>query len=227
MRVANRNRALLDMAKQRFAGKTSTLSYLRGEVVLKNNVSVYKFSLLSKSEATSPLACLGLDSTDAFICDKIGFFLSTRKKSQSGVERLYTHPFAGAFPSVTAATNLASGSPADFKNWHLNLIYNGSYKITLDNRVYFEKMDMYRHLFVPNVQTTEPQSSKEDPSAGFVNLEPYLILHGERKHEIEVSLPSIANMQIEAVRQTNNNTDDKEHILVLMAYGMLVSSGGK
>jgi len=224
MKITNRNRALLEMAKQRFPARTATLSYLRAELVLLNNVTTYKFSFLSNSPQTANPASLGLDSTDAFICDKLGFFLAARNKSQSGVERLHTYPAQDTFPTVTGATSLAPGSPANFKNHHLNLIYNGRYKITLDNKVYFEKMDMFRHLYVPDVQTTEGQVSRIDTSAGFVNLEPYLILSGERKHEIEVVLPSITGMEIEAVRQTTG-TADKEHILVLIAQGMLISSG--
>jgi len=226
MKVTNRNRALLQLAKQRFQGKTATLSYLRGELVLKNNKNQYKFSLLQKSEATTPNACLGLDTTDAFICDKLAFFLATRGRSESGVETLYTYPQVVAFPNVTNATNLAPGSPASFRNVHLNLVYNGHYKVTMDNKVYFEKMDLFRHLYVPDVQTSEPHTARIDPQAGFVNLEPYLIFNGEKKHEIEVVLPSVANMLIEAVRETTG-TSDKEHLLVCMAQGMLISSGAR
>lgn len=223
--IPTRTRSVLQMAQQRFPNKTATQSYLLAAVPLKNNQTNYKFDFNQKSDFPN----VYLNSTDTFICDKLGFFLAAVKKSERGVEYLQTYPNVNIFPTFTPApATLATGSPASQRNDHLYLLYNGYYKVILDNKVYFEKMDMHRHLYIPQTQTNvEPTASRESTLAGYVNLEPFIIFNGEKKHEIEVVLPSVSNMLIEAVRQTTPDTQDKDHLLVCKALGVLVSSGAR
>lgn len=220
----NRNRALIGFAKKQFPGSNPTISFLKAVVVLKNNLNVYKFSFNQFDSSEAP-GEVKLPQTDAFVVDKLAYFIASRNANEAGTERLVTYPDTTIFPNVTGATGLVAGSPADFKNSHLNAIYNGQYKINLNNRDIFEKVDMQRHLYVPRQDQSIPM--RENPEAGFLKIEPYLILRGQTKHYLEVLLPAIANMRIEAVRQTGQANEQKEHILVAYAMGAYVNSGAQ
>lgn len=218
---ANRNRILIENAKTLFPGSRPTLSYLKAVIVLKNNSNVYQVTF-NQFESSEGVGEKKLGQNDGFVVDKLGFFLGSRNASEAGTERLITYPDIQVFPNVTNAANLAPSSPASFKNSHLMAIYNGQYKINLAGTDVFESLDMMRHLHVPEIQD-QALPAHTDEEAGFLRIEPYMVLKGNKKHYIEVKLPLIANQLIEAVRQTTG-TSDKEHILVAYAHGALINS---
>lgn len=218
----NRNRVLVEFSKTKFPGSRPTLSYLKSSVILRNNSGVYQFSF-NKMDSTENIGEKKLGQQDAFIADKIGFFLATRNASEAGTELLVTYPAPVFFPNVTNAPTLAAGSPASFRNSHLQAVYNGEYKINLAGTDVFESLDMQRHLHIPEVQD-QAAPAYTDPDQGLLLIEPYMVLRGNTKHYVEVKLPVIPNMLIEAVRQTTN-TADKEHILVAYVRGAFINSG--
>ena len=178
-------------AMQRAGADPSTAilsqSFLRLECIAQTNVTSYRFGVLINDTSTGSPTVRATETRlqlqDAFYCGSIQFFLG--------------------LATTTTATDYA---PITWNNQHnfttagaataLNNFYNGSYSLTVNNRVITPNLPMLRHKNVPILQQNAPAAAGVNTDAfDGINqtafaTEPNFVFIGSKGNQFVLNLPS-------------------------------------
>jgi hypothetical protein len=162
-------------------------SFLRLEAVVSNNVTSYRFGVLvndSSTNSTAPRATeTRLQLQDAFYVGSIQWFLGLATSTTATDYAPITWNNQFQFSNTGAATAL-------------NNFYNGSYSLTVNNRVITPNLPMVRHKYVPILQQNAAAGSGVNTDAfdGMENTalacEPNWVLIGSKGNQLVLNLPS-------------------------------------
>jgi hypothetical protein len=181
------SRLAFEKAKQgvRAAGynlSTAVLSqsYLRSEVALSTNQTLYTFPILvnDNSQAISNTSNL-LNLQDAFYCSELVLAFAAPSSPTATNFPLVTYPNTTIFPAGAAAS--------------LYTIYNGKLSVTINNRQIIPSLDLYR--FYQANQTQQPavtnsvdQFSGKD--TGAYAVEPGIVFVGSKQNVVQINIPN-------------------------------------
>lgn len=174
--VASMKRANLSPGK---AGLTQ--SSLRFEAPLATNQATYTLDTLV-NETLNPayVTQQKLNLQDAFVISEIGIFIGVANSSAvtETVVKQYTYPSPTVFGAAPALA--------------LYGVYNGNMSLTVAQRTILPVWDVQRHLYVPQTQLTAAVNSPVDEidmsCDGFYPVEPNIILQGNKKNVLQISL---------------------------------------
>jgi hypothetical protein len=191
----NNNSELLAKVEAKYGKGVATKSFLRQEAILKNNQNSYSFDFDANKPSQASERRLAVQ--DAFFANKIGLFLlkETDTTIGSGVPRTFADP--DVFTAV-----------AGFTLAHLETIYNGSVKAEIGKQTVFEALPTIQFRKVP----TEFQEGN-----GVLDIEPALILYGNEKNRLTLTIPVFSGIQIE------NPTAGINHKVAIILFGFLVT----
>lgn len=217
-RALTRDRLILDKIKAdpRFATKpTPTLSYLRVEVPITNDTETLVF-LPAKNDNGSPRKTERLLSVqDSFWSTEIGLFLLTEETAKPGTGVLFSYP-------NPVELLKSANAPADVVASHFNTIYNGRLEARMEQSVIFENMDTARFYHVPQTQLSAISDTDQFiPGQGFQETEPQLIIDGQQKTQITVTIPTFSGRKMAATKSGWENR------LVLYVRGYLIPGSAK
>ena len=167
-------------------------SFLRTEVILNNNSTLYQFPVLVNdnfSVVTNTSKLLALQ--DAFYCSELALFFAAPTSVTDTTYPLVTYPNTTQF----------SASQAD----SLNTFYNGIMTLTVNNRQIVPAWDLQRHYYAPQQQQTTDADyttstinyvdQRDGSTSAFVPVEPGLVLVGSKQNQLQIQLPSaLANV---------------------------------
>jgi hypothetical protein len=163
-------------------------SFLRLEAVVSNNVTSYRFGVLvndSSTNSTAPRATeTRLQLQDAFYVGGIQWFLGLASSATATDYAPIT--WNNPFQFFTSGASTA-----------LNNFYNGSYSLTVNNRVITPNLPMVRHKYVPILQqTSQPIASTVNTDAfdgmeqTALACEPNWVLIGSKGNQLVLNLPA-------------------------------------
>tara|TARA_R110002126_G_scaffold261996_1_gene404851 strand:- start:7992 stop:8666 length:675 start_codon:yes stop_codon:yes gene_type:complete len=146
-------------------------------------VTTYNFDVLETQTATLQNDEIRLNLNDEFIITQIGMYLVGNVNGTPGRILFTSPPFE---LNTTQADRLT-----DF--------YNGAFKIAINNIVYMEKWDTYKHQ---SIGTTQFQSFQAGVSvaptfaennfakSGMYGVEPMITLSGAKKNDLTLQIPA-------------------------------------
>lgn len=162
------------------AGAVLSQSYLRFEVGLTTNQTQYKFDVLVNETNNSQnfLTTNKLNLQDAFYMSEIGFFVAAPTSVADTAYELYSYPNITAFTAPNAD--------------QLKSLYNGYASLTINQRVILPFWDLARHYQVNQTQQTGATNYDQLDLGkdGFYPVEPNLVLAGDKKNILTVTLPT-------------------------------------
>ena len=193
-RVVYRN-ALRAMQRAGADPSTAILSqsFLRLEAIAQTNVTSYRFGVLINDTSTGSTTVrpteTRLQLQDAFYVGSIQFFLGLASSATATDYAPITWNNQFNFTTAGAATAL-------------NNFYNGTYSLTVNNRVITPNLPMIRHKHVPILQQNAAAASGVNTDAfdGITQTalacEPKWVLIGSKGNQCVLNLPSaIATLQ--------------------------------
>ena len=183
-------------------------SYLRMEVPLVASATSYKFDVLVNESVNGTINTQQkLNLQDAFVANQVGFFLAVPTGSSDTTFRLLT------YPAINLSTSQI-GTPPTFSVAQAvaaNSIYQGQMQLTVNQRTVITAWDLYRHLYIPQVQMNSGYittaafaapasdgSTKGHPfddhtqgaDYGFYPVEPNVVIAGNKKNDLTVVFPA-------------------------------------
>lgn len=154
-------------------------SFLRTEVALNTNSTLYQFPVLVNDNfvpVTNTSKLLNLQ--DAFYVSELALLFAAPSSATDTTFPLVTYPNATQFPGANEADSLYS-------------FYNGIMTLTVNNRQIVPAWDLYRHYWVGQTQEAAPILDQNDgSSSAFVPVEPGLVLVGSKQNQLQVQLPA-------------------------------------
>lgn len=155
-------------------------SFLRFEVGLSTNQTQYKFDVLvnENSNSSNFLTTNKLNLQDAFYMSQIGFFVAAPASATDTAFELYSYPNITAFTAANAD--------------QLKSLYNGYMSLTINQRVILPFWDLSRHYCVNQTQQTGATNYDQLNLGGdgFYPMEPNIVLSGDKKNNLTVTLPT-------------------------------------
>ena len=162
-------------------------SFLRTEVSLNNNRTLYKFPVLVNDNfvpVTNTSKLLNLQ--DAFYVSELALLFAAPSSATDTAFPLLTYPNSTQFSTAQADS--------------LYTFYNGIMTLTVNNRQIVPAWDLYRHYYAPQQQQTTDADyttstinyvdQNDASSYGFVPVEPGLVLVGSKQNQLQVQLPA-------------------------------------
>lgn len=146
-------------------------------------VTTYNFDVLETQTATLQNDEIRLNLNDEFIITQIGMYLVGNVNGTPG-RILFTSP------PYELNTNQAD---------RLTDFYNGAFKIAINNIVYMEKWDTYKHQSIGTTQFQSFQLGVATPPAfpennfaknGMYGVEPMITLSGAKKNDLTLQIPA-------------------------------------
>lgn len=185
-------------------------SFLRRAVLMNPANSEYTFQL-RKDTGDYLVHDRLLDLNDSFVIFAMGQRLLAENPALPGTGLLQTYPNNQVFPA-------AAGEVTPL---HLNIFYNGSYQIKVDEVVYGPAIATDEMLVVRTTQQSSASTfSERFDMDGCVTMGTDITLNGSRKNEVTLKVPTFAGLQIQNVTAAARN------YVVYYAYGFLISGGG-
>lgn len=123
-----------------------------------------------------------LNQQDSFVPTEVGIFVALPTGATDTTFRLLTYNSPAIFSAAAAAA--------------LPTLYNGLFKIMINNVQYLNYWDIWRHWYAGQTQQTAPlgAGSPEDQFCGaddgFYPMEPYVLLIGSQNIQINITLPA-------------------------------------
>jgi hypothetical protein len=204
------DRAMLDYVKKK-TKKQVTQGFLRVFALL-GNTSLVKFNIIRDNSPLLP-GEVKLERSDAFWATQHGFFIGKTASGQS-TRSLQLNTFANPYVFTAAAEQEA-----------LRTLYNGKYKITIANTVYFQQLDVERFLSVDTAQQGLAVSTAAtglysadafNPRTGFYEMTPHIQFSGQSTPQVEIELSDSVNMA---------GTSGTENYAVLYYRGFYIADG--
>ncbi len=195
----------------KYRGKPISPSFLRLEATIKQNESRLIFKTFTGDGASVYPTELRLDRNDAFVVDRLGFFLlkqDVANEKTNGVRQTY--------PNITV---FGAAAAADL--W--SIYESGKLNITINKKRELIDYDLANCLYVPRTQQTGAinYDDKIGAKAGFDKLTPHITLDGSGTNEIVIDFPSFAGWA------GHSAVAGTEHRAVLFFRGMLISGGSQ
>jgi hypothetical protein len=162
-------------------------SYLRLERVLQTTVTNYQFGItVNDSPAGSTIRATEnrLNLQDSFFVGSISIFTSLTANATDTNMVLDSYPNKTKYGTSPAAA--------------LYNLYNGSFSLTVNNRVITPSWNAYQHLSVPQTQnatgvtaqTVFPIDQFEGKDSASLAVEPNWVLIGSKNNNFTLNLPS-------------------------------------
>ncbi len=204
-------------------GVIPTYGYLRQDVELVNNQSLYEFNFQANNNnkaKTLPERFLAL--ADGFFAIGMGVFLLAEVTAEKGGQLLQTYPNKTVFPAA------AGFNPDD-----LRVIYNGEIETGVNNTTLHRCILTKQFLSIPTTQQGEVSAAITGPviypldysggnfSDGFTELYPYWKLSGDASNFAKLSIPSWAGIEIGAVAA------GVTHKVAMVLLGFDIPNGAK
>lgn len=211
-----RDRAILNRLRKRakengIAEDKVQPSYLRVANLADASKSKYEFNI-KKDAGTSLTHDRKLDVNDSFVMCDLGVMLLGETPANPGTGLLQTYPNNTVF-----AAEVGNVTPA-----HLNIFYNGSFNLTVQDTVYAQAIPTNKMLCVRTTQQSAAGNfSERFGKDGTVELTPDITLDGSGNNLITLNVPTFPGLQIQYV------TAATRIYAVFFAYGFLISGGGK
>lgn len=153
-------------------------SFLRTEVALNTNSTLYQFPVLVNDNfvpVTNTSKLLNLQ--DAFYVSELALFFAAPSSATDTTFPLVTYSNTTQFPAGAADS--------------LHTFYNGIMTLTINNRQIVPAWDLYRHYWVGQTQQTATLADQQDgSSSAFVPVEPGLVLIGSKQNQLQIQLPA-------------------------------------
>jgi hypothetical protein len=163
-------------------------SYLRTEVAMNTNSTLYQFPVLVNDNfnglVTSTSRLLNLQ--DAFYVSQIGVFVAVPSSGTDTTFPLATYPNLSQFTAPEADA--------------LNTLYNGFISLIVNNRQILPAWSVDRHYFAPNQQETTDADytgsginyvdQRDGSNSAYYPVEPGLVLVGSKQNTLQLQLPS-------------------------------------
>lgn len=156
-------------------------SYIRSEVLLSTTATRYRFPLLVNdnfSTVTNTSQLLNLQ--DAFYVSHAAIFFAKPSSATNTQFQLVTYPNATIFSTANTAASLYT--------W-----YNGYATLTVNNRVIWPALDLYRFYDVPQTQDGSAVAvidEQKGSDSALYPIEPGVVLVGSKQNVLEVILPA-------------------------------------
>jgi hypothetical protein len=156
-------------------------SYIRSEVILSTTATRYRFPLLVNdnfSTVTNTSNLLNLQ--DAFYISHAALFFAKPTSSTDTTFQLVTYPNSIIFSTANTAASLYT--------W-----YNGYLSLTVNNRVIWPQLDMYRFYDVPMTQDGSSAAvidEQKGSDSALYPIEPGVVLVGSKQNILEAILPA-------------------------------------
>ena len=168
-------------------------SFLRLEVLASTTRTNYQFGVLvndAPNGATQRPTEVRLALQDAFYCGTVQCYLGLSTNSTDTDYAPITYPNPRLFSTAGAAQAL-------------NNFFNGTYSLTVNNRVITPSLPIMRHLEIPQTQqtvtpvaTTIPLDQLSGGSMTSFACEPNWVLIGSKNNQLSINLPnSIGTLQ--------------------------------
>jgi hypothetical protein len=195
-----------------FTGKVISQGYLRQQLTLVNGQASYTFNLTSNQANSTPLPQKLLNVTDTFFSTRMGLFLLKQVTAEAGGFELQSYPNPTYFPAVAG--------PSAFNPQDMEVIYNGSLSITVNNIILVNGLPTKRFRTVPQtLQSGVNSKSEMDLSDALIPIVPYPRFDGTQSIEVTVKIPTFTGMEIASA------TAGTTHELVLYTEGFLIAQG--
>lgn len=163
-------------------------SYLRLERNLSTSITSYQFGVTINDTpaGTSVRATENrLNLQDSFFVGSISMFTSLTTNATD------TNMVLDSYPNSTKYST--SGAAAA-----LYQLYNGSFSLTVNNRIITPSWNAYQHIYVPQTQngtgvtaqTVFPIDQFEGSTSGSLAVEPNWVLIGSKNNNFTLNLPS-------------------------------------
>jgi hypothetical protein len=186
-------------------------SKLRVAMLVDASKSSYEFNI-KKDQGTSLIHDRKLDINDSFVATDLGMMLLGEDPAKPGTGLLQTFPNNTVFAAETS----------NVTPLHLNIFYNGGYKIKVGDTVYAEHIPTEDMLCVRTTQQSASSNfSERFLKDGTVPLTPDITLGGSSKNEITLNVPTFSGLQLQYV------TAATRIYVVFVAYGFLITGGSK
>lgn len=156
-------------------------SYIRSEVILSTTATRYRFPLLVNdnfSTVTNTSNLLNLQ--DAFYVSHVALFFAKPSSATDTTFQLCTYPNSIIFSGVNTASSLYT--------W-----YNGYLTLTVNNRVIWPDLDIYRFYDVPQTQDASVAAvidQQKGSDSALYPIEPGVVLVGSKQNVLEAILPA-------------------------------------
>lgn len=156
-------------------------SYIRSEVILSTTATRYRFPLLVNdnfSTVTNTSNLLNLQ--DAFYISHAALFFAKPTSSTDTTFQPVTYPNSIIFSTANTASSLYT--------W-----YNGYLSLTVNNRVIWPQLDMYRFYDVPQTQDGSSAAvidQQKGSDSALYPIEPGVVLVGSKQNILEAILPA-------------------------------------
>jgi hypothetical protein len=169
-------------------------SYLRLEVALQANKTLYQFPILQNDNTNG--AAFNTENRlalqDAFYVSSMGLFFAAPATATDSEYQLVTYPNTTQFTAGSAAS--------------LFSFYNSSLSLIVNNRQIIPSYDLYRHYSVPQQQQVADadytgsginyKDQQDGSNSAFYPIEPGWVIVGSKNNTLQVSLPNaLANVQ--------------------------------
>ena len=186
-----KRRSVFNVLKGEYVGKRIQPSYLRQEVVLKNNQSNYEFNFAELVAAALNATERRLRRTDAFKVLGMSLQLLIEETLKPGKGVLITYPNPFQVNQVTSAPSASIPGVAVVSPKDLNAVYNGTISASVNNDTQFEYIETRQFLTVPSTQENSINDYTEtDIAAGMISLEPHLLLNGKNTNKFVLTIPT-------------------------------------
>ena len=169
-------------------------SYLRLEVALQANRTLYQFPILVNDNTNGAAFVTEnrLNLQDAFYISQMGLFFAAPASTTDSEFQLCTYPNTTQFTAGSAQS--------------LYSFYNSSLSLIVNNRQIIPSYDLYRHYSVPQQQQTADadytasginyKDQQDGSNSAFYPIEPGWVIVGSKNNSLQVSLPNaLANVQ--------------------------------
>lgn len=178
-------------------------SFLRVKQPLINSQNNLTFDIAQNGTPAADEQKLNIN--DSFYVTDYGFMLTTELTGAA-----LNVPYA-SYPNEVEFAN--TGVPAD-----LEIVYKGSFSVTVNSTVILETTDLQRFRTVPQTQKAlaADKSQFEKPYA-MDSITPNVFFNGRASNQIEVTIPALNGANIQG---TNNYTN----YLVMYVKGFLVKN---
>jgi len=181
-----------------YQGCTVTQSYLRLERDLQGAATTQiKFDVLSTDTTYGNVSTMEnrLKVTDVFVATAISIFIykagsSATASAVTAAQRAIARPSFNANVGVFTAANEAD---------NLMSLYNGSLKLLVNRKVYFEALDCQRFYRAGDVQAglitatggvTTQVDNRPEANYGFIGLDPTLSIGGASQNDFSINMPA-------------------------------------
>lgn len=211
--MSERDRQILNRIRQKVVAKGIAAekvqpSYLRVPFLTAAEKSEYLFPI--RKDSNSVLPGNYLDQNDSFVITDLGMMLQAEAPATPGISLLQTYPNNQVFVAAVGEVNPL----------HLNIFYNGKYKVKVDDTVYADAIPTNNMLCVRTTQQASATTfSERFGKDGTVPLTPDITLDGSRKNEITLTVPTFPGLQVQ------HTTAATRISVVFYAYGFLITGG--